>query len=234
MIRIAVCDDDAVMCGLLEEKISVRLKEMGERFHITCCTSAIQLLSSAMNYDLIFLDIQMPGLDGVALAKALREKACPCALIFATVLQDRMLDAFEVEASGYLCKPVDDTRLESALKRALRQLDRERADCILVHAMNWCRAVKIRDIRYCEVIDRKIYLHTENEVIIYYGKIKELEKQLNGRLIRCHRSYLVNPDFLREFTDGQIYLEGGGCIPVSRSRRQAFMEAMLQYLKRGE
>lgn len=231
VIRIAICDDEAVMCTQLEEKISLQLNRMGEAFQISTFTSAIQLLSGALDYDLLFLDIQMPDLDGLRLAKALREQNCPCSLIFVTVLRDCMLDAFEVEAAGYLCKPVEDARLESALRRVLRQLDGRRENCLFIHTMNWSRSVKIRDIFYCEVINRKIYIHTKNEVIVYYGKIKELEKQLCGRLIQCHRSYLVNPGYLRECTEGQIFLEDGSRIPISRSRRQAFMDAVLEYLK---
>ena len=142
-----------------------------------------------------------------------------------------MLDAFEVEAAGYLCKPVEDARLESALRRVLRQMDDRREKCLFIHTMNWSRSVKIRDICYCEVINRKIYLHTKNEVITYYGKIKDLEKQLCGQLIQCHRSYLVNPSCLREYTDGQVLLEDGSRIPVARSRREAFMNGVLEYMK---
>ena len=232
MIRIAVCDDEETMCAQLEEKISHQLERLGESCRITRYTSALQLLSAALDYDLIFLDIQMPHLDGLALANALREQNCPCALIFVTVLHDCMLDAFEVEAAGYLCKPVDDTRLESALKRVLRQQKDRQENCILIRSMNQCRSVRIRDIYYCEVINRKIYLHTKNEVIVCYGKIHELETQLRGRLVRCHRSYLVNPAYLREYTGGEIRLEDGSRIPAARKRRQAVMDAMLDHMKR--
>lgn len=233
MIRIAVCDDEAAICQQLEEKISQQLARLGESARIVRYTSALQLLSSSLDYDLIFLDVRMPDLDGLALARAIREKNCPCQLIFVTVLRECMPEAFEVEAAGYLCKPIEDARLESALKRVLRQLEDRRGNCLFIRTMNWSRSVKLSDILYCEVINRKIYLHTKTEVITYYGKINELEKQLHGRLIRCHRSYLVNPACLREYTGGELILEDGSRIPAARSRRQPFLDAMLRYMKEG-
>lgn len=234
MIQIAVCDDDLAMCDLLEQKLTALLKRLDEPAHITCYTNALQLAASSLRYDLIFLDIKMPDIDGLALAKTLRESDNPCALIFVTALRDYMPEAFELEAAGYLCKPIDDSRLESALKRAVKRLNADREECLLIQTMNWCKSVKIRDILCCEVINRKIYLHTRNEVIEYYGRIKDLEKRLNGRFIKCHRSYLVNPAWVREYSDGQILLENGSRIPAARARRREFMDAMLQFMKKEE
>ncbi|MEY8336589.1 LytTR family DNA-binding domain-containing protein [Lachnospiraceae bacterium 62-35] len=234
MIKIAVCDDEAMMCDLLKDMISEKLTLWKENFCISCYLDSSHLLDSSLDFDLIFLDIRMPGLDGIALAKKLRQLSPACALIFVTILKEYMPEVFELEAVDYICKPVDEGRLERALKRTLKRLKEEKDKCLFIHTPNWCRTIKLKDISYCEVINRKIYLHTKTGVIEYYGKMKELEQQISPHFIKCHRSYLINPDYLQEYAGGEIILETGERIPVSRLQRQSFMETMLQYMKGGE
>ncbi|MDR1701485.1 MAG: LytTR family transcriptional regulator, partial [Sporomusaceae bacterium] len=82
--------------------------------------------------------------------------------------------------------------------------------------------------------NRKIYLYTQNGAIDYYGKLEELEKQLDYRFVRCHRSYLVNLDHLNEYANGEIKLTNKTCVPVSRLRYQEVLAAMMEYMKKKE
>lgn len=232
MIKIAVCDDEAAMCRQIGQMTAQILTRWDEPFTIDCYQDPRSLLAEADLLDLLFLDIQMPGLDGVDLAKKLREQENPCAIIFVTILRDCMLDAFEVEAVDYLCKPVDKDRLERALGRVLKHQKEKNASekSLFIQTKGWSRSVKICDIYYCEVINRKIYLHTKDGVVGYYGKLKEVAAQLDGHLIKCHRSYLVNPRYLQEYKNGRITLENGEDLPVSRYYQQALLEGIRQYL----
>lgn len=230
MIRIAVCDDEPSMCEYLKQTISAIMEQQQERCRVTCYTNAVRLLCSPLDFDLIFLDIQMPNLDGIALAKKLRQKDFDGSLIFVTVLKECMLDAFEVEAMDYLCKPIDENRLECTLKRSLKRLQEKSKKQLFIRTMNWCRTVKIHEICYCEVVNRKIFLHTTSGIIDYYGKIRDVEIQTDPDLIRCHRSYLINPEYLSEYLNGQAILENGEQIPVSRKYYPSFMKKVMHYM----
>lgn len=230
MIQIAICDDESVMCRLLEEKLISLLKTHQTAYSVTCYTSSSELLMAPVAYDLIFLDIQMPGFDGMETAKQLRERLPEAAFIFVTVLKDYMPEAFQVEASDYLIKPVEDARLSLTLDRVLKKLKRKREPHLFIRTLNQCRSIAFGSIFYCEVINRKLYLHTQDGLIEYYGKMDALEKQLDSRFFRCHRSYLVNLDYLKAYTNGQILLQDESCIPVSRLRHGEFMNVMLQYM----
>ena len=233
MVKVAICDDEPAMSQQLKELVSRMLGKRGRESGITCFPNAHRLLVAPMDFDLIFLDIRMPGMDGMTLARRLREKGFDGVLIFVTVLSEYMPDAFEVEAVDYLCKPVDRGKLEAALRRALKRLDLRSAKCLFIRTKNWCRTVKIHDIYYCEVIDRKIYVHTREGVIDYYGKIKDVERQTLSSLIRCHRSYLINPDYLVEYRAGFAALKNGEKVPVAASCHEKLMEQMMRYMEEG-
>lgn len=231
MIKIAICDNEPVMCEKLKGMISKKMEAWGEKYGITCFVSGMKLLFSPLDFDLLFLDIQMPGIDGVNLARRLREKEFEGILIFVTILKECMLDAFEVEAMDYLCKPVDERRLEDALKRSLKRLGRKQERHLFIQTINWCRTVKLCDIYYCEVINRKILLHTKEGTIDYYGKMKDVQLKTAPFFIRCHRSYLINPDYLVEYMGGQVRMANGEEVPVSKNYRQTLMEKMMDYME---
>lgn len=231
MIKIAVCDDEEKMCEDLRQMVAAKLEQWKEPYRIICYTNGIQFLYGPLDYDLVFLDIRMPGPGGMELAKMLRQKGYEGILIFVTVLTEYMQDAFEVEAIDYLCKPVDELRLERALLRSLKRLRLKEERSLFVRTMDRCRNIKLKDIYYCEVINRKIYLHTKDDMIDYYGKIKEVEQQTAPALFRCHRSFLVNPEHLSEYKDGQAVLENGAQVPVSKKYRQIFMKKMMEYMQ---
>ena len=95
-----------------------------------------------------------------------------------------------------------------------------------------CEVVLLADLVYCEVLGRKIYLHkSDGAVIDYYDKLEALERRVDGRFFKCHRSFLVNLDYVRGCQDGQVLLSQGERIPVSRLRERELTRALLRYMK---
>ena len=151
---------------------------------------------------------------------------------FTTILKEYVFDAFEVEAYDYLVKPLEKNHFHRTMDRGLQTLERRTAKTIIVRQGSDCVVVPLDDIVYCEVQGRKIYLHKKDSAVVnYYEKLENLERQVDRRFFKCHRSYLVNLDFVYAYENGQISVLQGETIPVSRLRERDFMQALLRHMK---
>ncbi len=233
MITIAICDDEPAMVREISGQLSGYMAERGPvSYCVNSYSSGRALLESGCDHDLIFLDIQMDRPDGMETAKMLRRRGERGLLIFVTVLKECVFDAFEVEAFDYLIKPLDDSRFKRTMDRAIGALEQRAEKSIVVQRGGSCRVVPLSQIVYCEVQGRKVYLHLSGgETIDYYERLDDLERRLDGRFFRCHRSYLVDLEYVRGYRDGQAVLSQGGRIPVSRLRERDLTQALLRYMK---
>lgn len=231
MIKIAVCDDEEIMLSGLKETITGYLEHRSCRYEIHTYSDAEAMLREDIHYDIVFLDIQMNGMDGMTAARKLRESGDECFLVFVTVTREYVYDAFEVEASDYLLKPVVHERFARTMERILHYVNDRNGRSLTILKGKQCQSIQFADILYCEVINRKIYVHTKNQVIDYYSKIDQLEKQLDSCFFRCHRSYVVNLRYVCGCENDMAQLENGEQIPISRLRHQEFLSAVLHYMK---
>jgi len=233
LIKIAVCDDEPFMAEEIAGHIS---KYMEEKGLTACCVESFAngrlLLDSGCDFDLIFLDIQMQQPDGMATAKMLRQQKSRALLIFVTVLKDCVFDAFEVEAYDYLLKPVDSLRFQRTMDRAIGAIERRRSGSVIIRRGNSCQVLLLEQITYCEVQGRKIYIHRDDGTVIdHYERLEDFERRVDRRFFRCHRSYLVNLEYVRSCRDGQVTLARGDALPVSRLRERDLANALLRYMK---
>lgn len=232
MITIAICDDDAYM----REELSGRIRSyfLKEPFAITIreFTDGESLLTCMEPLDIIFLDIQMDKLNGMETAKKLRGQNFKGFLIFVTVLPELVYDAFAVQAYDYLVKPLQSVPFNRTMDRLAMSLKSRSFTHLLIQKNTETSLIAFDDILYCEIINRKIYLHlTQQYTIDYYEKLENLQQKLDRRFYRCHRSYLINLSHLSSYHDNSAYLTNGEAIPVSRLRKDAFSKAILNYMK---
>ena len=233
MIKFAICDDEPLMAQALAGHLADYMKEKSmTAYSVSNFSDGRTLLESAGSFDVIFLDIQMEQPDGMETARLLRRRGDYSLLVFVTVLKELVFDAFQVEAYDYLLKPLDSARFKQTMNRVLRSLEQRTAEDIVIQRGTGCEVVLLSDIVYCEVLGRKIYLHkSDGTVSDYYDKLEDLERRVDGRFFKCHRSYLVNLDYVRGCQDGQVLLFQGERIPASRLRERELMQALLRYMK---
>lgn len=236
MIKFAICDDEPFMTEEISQYLS---RYMEEENMASYCVSSFPngrlLLESDCDFDLIFLDIQMEQPDGMETAKMLRQRKNRSLLVFVTVMKECVFDAFEVHAYDYLIKPLDYHRFKRTMDRAVKDLDQQAGKYIIIRKSASCQVVPLSQIMYCEVQGRKVYIHqADGKVIDYYDKLEDFQRRVDRRFFRCHRSYLVNLDYIRGCAAGLATLSLGDKIPVSRLRERELTETLLRHMKERE
>lgn len=232
MIHIAICDDEKYMLDEIEKMVSEFFHNKKMEITILKFLSGRELLKCKKAIDILFLDIQMKEIDGMAAAKVLREQNYKGFLIFITILQEAVFQAFEVQAYDYLVKPIEESHFQKTMERLFCSIRSSSEDNLFIQRGNECRIISFDDIIFCEIINRKIYLHLKSkEIVDYYDRMENLEKKLDGRFYKCHRSYLINLKYLKSYKNGMAYLDGEERIPVSRLRSKEFSGVILQYMR---
>ena len=232
MIYIAICDDEKHMSAHIRSCVSDFFRKKNRETSLRMFSSGEELLSYNGQIDILFLDIQMKGMDGMETARKLRADQFRGFLVFITVLKEMVFQSFEVQAYDYLVKPVDKKQFEKTMERLYTSMQNASEDSLLVQKGYEGRIIPKDEIVFCEVIDRKIYLNlASGDVVDYYERIENLEAKLDKHFYRCHRSYLINLKHLKGYKNGTACMDNGKKIPVSRLRSKEFSGVVLQYMK---
>ena len=228
MFLIAICEDETYLLEELRKKAETYLKTRHYPAEIRTFTSGEDLLKEQRPFDLILLDLMLPGINGLETAKRLSSKS---RIIFITSYREYAVDAFEVEAVHYLLKPVTDERLYQAMDRALNRSKQEDDRTMALIKSGSTHILPIRDILYCEVFDHRVCIHTAQGNYEYSGTLDMLEGKLDGRFFRCHRSYLINMSHVVGQEKGTALVSNGNRVLISRRKQAEFMQRLLYNLK---
>ena len=232
MINIASCDDEKYILDKIKKLVFDFFHRENVEITVTQFGSGEELLRHNKNIDILFLDIQMDGIDGMETARKMRSQNYKGYLIFITVLKEMVFQSFEVQAYDYLVKPIEEECFEKTMERLFSAMQNAKDASLLVQKGYESNIIAFDDIVFCEIIDRKIYLHLKTEEVIdYYDRIENLETKLDGRFFKCHRSYLINLSHLKSYKNGMAYMINDKQIPVSRLRSKEFSSVVLKYMK---
>ena len=230
-MNIAICDDDA---GTRRQLAEFSLAE-GDVENVEEFSTADKLLVSQKHFQLVFLDILMPGIGGMDAARKLRARDKAVCIVFVTSVKEYVFDAFDVGALHYLLKPVDRQKFEKVFQRARAEAQSfgEQQEKILVRTRERTETFRKMEILYAECQLKKLVIHAQDRSVAYYGKISALEKQLGVPFYRCHRSYLVNMSHIAGYNGESIRLTNGEQIYLSKERYNDFAQSYLRYLRNG-
>ena len=241
-MKIAVCDDDR---AAREHMISL-IKEQAPDAEITAFASGEEMLKSQEDFDVSFLDMEMGAVSGMDVARHIRQRQeekgtakdvrTPRIIIFVTGYDKYMNDAFDVSAFHYLLKPVNEEKLRSVFRRALKELsaaEERTRRYILVKSHGVQQRVYLKDIFYIESANKKVVLHTGEGVLECYGKMEELEQMTGSGFYRCHRCYLVNMENIVSYSASEIQVTNGDTLILAQKKYADFVKSYMKYAKEG-
>ena len=233
-MRIAICDDEKNIHELIGDKV---IKQYPEA-EIVFFSSGEELLLSDMQIELLFLDIQMSGRNGMEIARELRKKDKNVILIFVTAVEEYVFQAFDVGAFHYIVKPINEAKFTDVLRKAVDELDSKRKDVneteeryLIINSGGAHIKVILEDIVYAEIFNRKIVIHKLNDTIEYYGKMSDLESLAGDSFFRPHRAYLINFKYVEKYDASTVYLENGSVL-MAKQNYPEFVKRYMKYIQR--
>lgn len=229
-MRIAICDD--------EELYRVELKTILDKllinvdYNIDTFDDGNRLVESfkALPYDILFLDIEMPAVDGITLAKSLRAISEKVFIVFLTSHVEYAIEGYEVNALRYLTKPVDIDKLKEVIRYVQEKQGASRQ--LIIKEDGEELLININDVIYLESMNQNVRIvTTQGEHVIRYN-IGDFEEQLkNYGFFRSHRGYLISLAKVKKLSKNDVIMEGDVILPVSRSNVKALKDALYTYVE---
>ena len=227
MINIAVVDDygpdlDALCAHLMRFAETRHVELRLERLR-----SSMELISDyAQEYDVIFLDIEMPGINGLEAARIVRQTDATTILVFVTNMAQLAISGYSVEALDFIVKPADYYSVEMVMRKVVARLERRGAGSLTVVTRDAVRVVPFSRIYYVEVRDHYVTYHTADGDLRVRGSLAQVEKDLAaGNFLRCNRWYIVNVECVTSVVGNEVTV-GDATLEVSRSNKQELLRAV--------
>ena len=227
---IAVVDDEKV----IREDICKLIEKQRPESRVEAFSTGEELLASEGRFDIVFLDIQMDGMNGIEAARSLRKRQEETVLIFITGIKEYVFDALDLYAFQYLLKPLNEKKFVEVLDRAVKEAGRKKEKRgLFIKARNL--TLDQTDILYIESRGKKVEIHTarDKESIEIYASMEELEGHLGEGFYRCHRAYIVNMAHITEYGSDSILLTNGDKVYLAKKKYGEFVKAYMWHLQNG-
>ncbi len=233
-MEICICDDEKKMRNALRNAVETELQLNGVSCALKEFSSGEALLCSleTSEPDILFLDIEMKGLNGMETAHRLRERCRRTVIIFVTAYPDYVFQGYEVHAFHYILKPYREEKIREVLRLALEETERLEDRYFLIEQKSRSLKIPLKDIVYFRSDRKKVSAVTNGRTYEFYGKLADIESELPEYFIRIHNRYLVN---LRHVTDldASSCICGGEELPVSRPNRHSLAAAFARNMLGG-
>ena len=236
MIKVAFCDDDISILNELRVLLDRYRVDSNQEIEYTAFRSPLELLAEiekGTRFDILFLDVLMPGETGIDAAAEIRRYDTNVKIIFLTSSAEYAVQSYTVGAYFYQLKPIWAESFFRLMDSAVAACEKEQGESLILRCKNGITRIELRQLEYCEVIHRTLFLHlTSGNVLESVGSLDDLSKQLepSGFFLRPHRSYLVNLDYIQSLSSHSITMSCLAEIPLPRGKYHEVKEA---YLKRA-
>lgn len=227
MLNITICDDNPLERSQIKSIVSDWAEQFGKEICLREYSSGGEFLFNYEDFkpDILLLDVEMPGLSGVELAKKLRLSNRIIQIIFITAYSDYIAEGYEVAALHYLLKPVEPEKLFKTLERAEERVIR---DCrsIAVETAEGTFVTPLHEIRYLEACKNYVTVHTEREYTVR-RTLNDFSGGLDSRFIKAGRSFIINLLWIKRVSKTEIELKSGEIIPIPKAAFETVNRAII-------
>lgn len=235
MIKIAFCDDDLSVLKELSVLTDRYRVERNQDITYAAFHSPLELLAEVergTGLDIIFLDVLMPGQDGISAAKEIRKYDTSVKIIYLTSSAEYAVDSYSVGAYFYQLKPIWQESFYRLMDSVLSECRRDEENSLILRSKTGITRLDLDKLQYCEVMGRTLLFHRKDgDVLDSVGRLDDLCEQLKDYdcFIRCHRSYLINMDYVQNITSKVITMSDGTQIPIPHGKYSELKDKFFAY-----
>ncbi len=230
-MNIAIVDDDREDAALLEKYMEKYFAGTNGQYHIFVYESGLDFLEDfGRNFDIVFMDIEMPHLDGIETARKMRRMDETVVLIFITNMAQYAICGYEVNAIEFMVKPVGFYNFSDKIAKALKFVKRDTEKKLLLHDGETIVRLSVSKIFYLEKDKNYVLFHTESGEYKERGTMAEMEEKLTGLgFSKCITGCLVNLRYVSRLSKDAVWV-GDRCLPLSRKQKKIFVKEFADFM----
>lgn len=240
MIKIAFCDDDMEVLHQMNELLDRYRVERNEDITYVAFQSPFELLTEiekGIRPDILFLDVVMPGQNGMDVAKEIRQYDTNMKIIFLTSSPEFAVESYSVGAYFYQLKPIWEESFFWLMDAVLAECEKKKKNSLILRSKDGITRIDLQQLEYCEVLGRKLLFHLENGAVLESaGSLDDLAGQLMqySNFFRPHRSFLVNMEYIQNISSRSIKMVNDAEIPIPHGKCSEIKNTYMEYAFNGE
>lgn len=235
-MNICVCDDDLQTCNVVKELLC-NISFHGEPHTIDCFLSGEEVLQKYKDgvcYDLIFLDVEMPGLDGLETGEQIRRMDSRVHIVLLTLHEKYALDAYNIHPFAYLLKPADQERLNTICSNVFAELEKKQTEYFRFDPQNTQMRIAYTDIIFLERYKMGLWIHAHGREIRGLISLDAALSALDDRFLQVHNNYAVNLDYYDEIIgryEGMRLRSCSRVVPIGKNKKKHVVKGLMQYVE---
>ena len=240
MIKIAFCDDEMEVLHQMNELLDRYQVERNEDITYVAFQSPFELLTEiekGIRPDILFLDVVMPGQNGMDVAKEIRQYDTNMKIIFLTSSPEFAVESYSVGAYFYQLKPIWEESFFRLMDAVLAECEKKKKNSLILRSKDGITRIDLQQLEYCEVLGRKLLFHLENGAVLEgAGSLDDLVGQLMqySNFFRPHRSFLVNMEYIQNISSRSIKMVNDAVIPIPHGKCSEIKNTYMEYAFNGE
>lgn len=232
LFNIAIIDDEIKDLELIDLIVRKYFSKRNYNYQITPFTNPTQL-DFKENYNVLFLDIEMPNIDGIDLAKKISDTQLNVKIVFITNHDHLVYDATKVAPFGFIRKSKIEDEMQEVLERICKQIEKEQKN-IVIHNNSGIIKMNLEELIWVEVIKNNVCFHTVNEDIEIRSTLKQIFTLLpKSTFIKVNKSYIVNVNHVERILNDEVVLSNGTCLLINSKFKKQIKEAIIVSMERN-